>query len=114
MDGGSLIPGSRPGVVAGKIKPLGPICWMSITAIYRAYLLRWFAPVRGGFVLQLHDQHSGGHQPKKEGIHRQRKIIYRLPVSPNHLGRRGTTADIGDNILLSVMFLVCSLTAVEV
>ena len=39
---------------------------------------------------------------------------YLLPVSRNHQGRRGTTVDIGDNLLSSLTVLGCSLTAVEV
>ena len=39
---------------------------------------------------------------------------YLLPVSWNHQGRRGTTADIGDNLLSSLTVLGCSLTAVEI
>ena len=41
-------------------------------------------------------------------------ISYLLPVSRNHQGRRGTTADIGDNLLPSLTVFGCSLTAVEV
>ena len=37
-----------------------------------------------------------------------------LPGSRNHQGRRGTTADIGDNLLPSLTVLGCSPTAVEV
>ena len=37
-----------------------------------------------------------------------------LPVTRNHQGRRGTTADIGDNLLPSLTVFGCSLTAVEV
>ena len=37
-----------------------------------------------------------------------------LPVYRNHHGRRGTTADIGDNLLSSLTVFGCSLTAVEV
>ena len=39
---------------------------------------------------------------------------YLLPVSRNHQGRRGTTADIGDNLMPSLTVFGCSLTAVEV
>ena len=35
-------------------------------------------------------------------------------MSRNHQGRRGTTADIGDNLLPSLTVFGCSLTAVEV
>ena len=35
-------------------------------------------------------------------------------VSRNHQGRRGTTADIGDNLLPSLTVLGCCLTAVEI
>ena len=43
-------------------------------------------------------------------------IVYMvlLPASHNHQGRRGTTADIGDNLLSSLTVFGCSLTAVEV
>ena len=37
-----------------------------------------------------------------------------LPVSRNHQGHRGATADIGDNPLPSLTVFGCSLTAVEV
>ena len=40
--------------------------------------------------------------------------IYLLPVSRNHQGRRGTTADIDDNLLPSLTVFGCSQTAVEV
>ena len=43
-----------------------------------------------------------------------RTKTYLLPVSRNHQGRRGTTADIGDNLLPSLTVLGCSLTVVEV
>ena len=36
------------------------------------------------------------------------------PVSLNHQGRRGTTADIGDNLLPFLSVFGCSLTAVEI
>ena len=39
---------------------------------------------------------------------------YLLPVSRNPHGRRGTTADIGDNLLPSLTVLGCSLTVIEV
>ena len=42
------------------------------------------------------------------------KNVIKLPVSRNHQGRRGTTADIGDNLLPSLTVFGCSLTAVEV
>ena len=42
------------------------------------------------------------------------ECCYLLHVSRNHQGRRGTTADIGDNLLPSLTVLGCSLTAVEV
>ena len=35
-------------------------------------------------------------------------------MSRNHQGRRGTTADIGDNLLSSLTVFGCSLTAVDV
>ena len=40
--------------------------------------------------------------------------LYLLPVSRNPQGRRGTTADIGDNLLPSLTVIGCSLTVVEV
>ena len=36
-------------------------------------------------------------------------LIYLLAVSRNHQGRRGTTADIGDNLLPSLTVIGCSL-----
>ena len=42
------------------------------------------------------------------------RLGHLTPVSRNHQGRRGTTADIGDNLLPSLTVLGCSLTVVEV
>ena len=41
-------------------------------------------------------------------------LPYLLPVSRNHHGRMGTTADMGDNVVPSLTVFGCSLTAVEV
>ena len=41
-------------------------------------------------------------------------VYHLLPVLRNHQGRRGTTADIGDNLLPYLTVFGCSLTAVEV
>ena len=45
---------------------------------------------------------------------RQIPVCLPVPLSRNHQGRRGISADIGDNLPPSLTVLDCSLTAVEV
>ena len=56
--------------------------------------------------------------PRHDYIHIYNQFItgstVPVPVSRNHQGRRGTTADIGDNFLPSLTVFGCSLTDVEV
>ena len=70
--------------------------------------LRWY-----GHVLRKDNGYIGRRMLRME-LPGMRKPTYLLPVSRNHQGRRGTTADIGDNLLPSLTVFGCSLTAVEV
>ena len=49
-----------------------------------------------------------------KNVVRQIPVWLPVPLSRYHQGRRGISADIGDNLLPSLMVLDCSLTTVEV